>query len=228
MQMEKVERVNIGDRVFEQMRQMILTGQWQAGDRIPSENELVRTLGVSRVSVRAAIHQLVGMGVLTVRHGDGTFVSDPMGGNLQSRMMQQMLLTRPQLREVLEFRMMTEVGSARLAALHASEEQIALLRACEEDIRKAGDDIASFAACDLKYHNTLALISGNSLMVRIIAVIQEIYAAAMPEIIALRGPQVGRYNHRPITDAIEAHDPEAAARLMTEHIQAVIDLLEVQ
>jgi len=94
MQMEKVERVNIGDRVFEQMRQMILTGQWQAGDRIPSENELVRTLGVSRVSVRAAIHQLVGMGVLTVRHGDGTFVSDPMGGNLQSRMMQQMLLTR--------------------------------------------------------------------------------------------------------------------------------------
>jgi len=228
MQMEKVERVNIGDRVFEQMRQMILTGQWQAGDRIPSENELVRTLGVSRVSVRAAIHQLVGMGVLTVRHGDGAFVSDPMGGNLQSRMMQQMLLTRPQLREVLEFRMMTEVGSARLAAQHANEEQIALLRACEDEIRKAGDDIAAFAASDLKYHNTLALISGNSLMVRIIAVIQEIYAAAMPEIIALRGPQVGRYNHRPITDAIEAHDPEAAARLMTEHIQAVIDLLEVQ
>ena len=47
-------------------------------------------------------------------------------------------------------------------------------------------------------------------MVRIHSVIQETYAAAMPESIALRGPEVGRYNHCPITDVIEAHDPETA------------------
>ena len=56
-------------------------------------------------------------------------------------MMQQMLLTYPQLLEVLEFRMMTEAGSAKLAAPHASAEEIAVLRSCEEEIRKAGDDV---------------------------------------------------------------------------------------
>ena len=225
MQIKKVEKVNVGDRVFEQMKQMILSGQWKAGDRIPGENQLVEQFGVSRVSVRAAIHQLVGMGVLVVRHGDGTYVTDPVGGSLQSRMIQQLLLTNPQLREVLEFRMMTEVGSVRLAAKCASEEDIRLLRSLEEDIQKAGNDIDAFAQADLKYHNALAVISGNSLMVRIIAVIQETYAAAMLETIRLRGLEVGRYNHRPITDAIAAHDAEAAARLIAEHIQAAIDLL---
>ena len=225
MEIEKIEKIHVGDTVFEQLKQMILQGEWKPGDRIPGENVLVGMFGVSRVSVRAAIHQLVGMGVLTVRHGDGTYVADPLQGGLQSRMMQQLLLTSPQLREVLEFRMMTEVGSARLAAKHASAEDVTMLRQCEEAIRNAGDDIDAFAREDLRYHNTVALISGNGLMVRITAVIQEIYAAAMVETIKLRGLSVGRYNHTPLTNAIEDHNEEAAARLMAEHIQAILDLL---
>ncbi len=226
MSIEKVERVNVGDQVFEQMKRLILSGEWKSGERIPGENELVRLFGVSRVSVRAAIHQLVGMGVLLVRHGEGTFVAaDPVGGRIQSLLLQQMLLSQAQLREVLEFRLMTEVGSARLAARNATQADIVLLRACEAALRKAGNDPDAFARCDLEYHNTLALVSGNSLMVRVTAVIQDIYSRAMLETIRLRGLEVGRYNHTPITDAIQAHDGEKAAALMEAHIQAVLDLL---
>ena len=215
MSIEKVERVNVGDQVFERMKRLILSGEWRSGERIPGENELVRLFGVSRVSVRAAIHQLVGMGVLVVRHGEGTFVAaDPVGGRIQSLLLQQMLLSQAQLREVLEFRLMTEVGSARLAARNATQADIALLRACEAALRKAGNDPDAFA-----------LVSGNSLMVRVTAVIQDIYSRAMLETIRLRGLEVGRYNHTPITDAIQAHDGEKAAALMEAHIQAVLDLL---
>ena len=52
MSIEKVERVNVGDQVFEQMKRLILSGEWKSGERIPGENELVRLFGVSRVSVR--------------------------------------------------------------------------------------------------------------------------------------------------------------------------------
>lgn len=101
MSIEKVERVNVGDQVFEQMKRLILSGEWKSGERIPGENELVRLFGVSRVSVRAAIHQLVGMACWWVRHGEGTFVAaDPVGGRVQSLLLQQMLLSQAQLREV--------------------------------------------------------------------------------------------------------------------------------
>ena len=226
MKIEKVTRSNVVDTVFEQMKQMILSGQWKSGERIAGENELSRQFGVSRVSVREAIHRLLGMGVLTARHGDGTYVADPVGGQMQSRLMQQMLLSRPQLLEVLQFRLMVEVGCAGLAAQAADAEGIEHLRRLETEMNKADCSIADFARMDLAYHNAVVMLSGNRLVAKVTAVIQDVYADAMEETILLRGIEVGRGNHRPITDAIEAHDVARAEALMREHIQSVIELLE--
>ena len=225
-QFKTINRVNVSDQVMKQLIELLSSGVLKAGDRFTSENELAKQFGVSRVSVRAAIHQLVGMGVLIVRHGDGTFVSDSMGSHLHSRLLPSLLLENIQLREVLEFRLIIEVGAARMAAIKSQSEDIALLRQCEVDMAKSVEDYSSFAMHDLKYHNTLALISGNSLMIRTIALLQEIYSAAMAETIRIRGSKAGIFNHTLLTDAIEAHDSKLAEQLMTEHIQSVIEHLK--
>lgn len=225
MKIQKLEKVSVVDTVFEQMKQMILTETWKTGDKIAGENELAQQFGVSRVSIRDAIHRLIGMGVLVARHGDGTYVSDPVVGQMQSRLMQQLLLSKPQLNEVLQFRRMVEVGSVGLAAQAAGPEDIAQLRMLEEKMLKAENDVETFAELDLAYHNAIAVISGNSLMVKVTAVIQDIYKHAMEEAVLLRGIEAGRGNHRGITDAIAAHDTALAEERMREHIQAVIDLL---
>lgn len=222
MEFEKVTKVNVADTVFEQMKQMILTGDWKSGDRIAGENELARQFGVSRVSVRTAIQRLTGMGMLTARHGDGTFVTDLVGGMMQSRLMQQLLLSTPQLEEVLQFRMMVEVGGASLAARNASPGDIAQLRALEKQM-KSECSISEFAGYDLSYHNAIAVISGNSLLTRVMSVIHDIYANAMLETIRLRGIEEGRNNHTLITEAIADHDQARAAEQMRVHIQSVID-----
>lgn len=225
MKIQKLEKVSVVDTVFEQMKQMILTETWKTGDKIAGENELAQQFGVSRVSIRDAIHRLIGMGVLVARHGDGTYVSDPVVGQMQSRLMQQLLLSKPQLIEVLQFRRMVEVGSVGLAAQAAGPEDIAQLRMLEEKMLKTENDVETFAELDLAYHNAIAVISGNSLMVKVTAVIQDIYKHAMEEAVLLRGIEAGRGNHRGITDAIAAHDTALAEERMREHIQAVIDLL---
>ncbi|QIN84942.1 GntR family transcriptional regulator [Rubrobacter tropicus] len=59
---------------------LLLRGRYKAGDRIPPEAELVGSLGVSRVTVRAGLARLVDRGVLDRRQGSGTFLVNPPGG----------------------------------------------------------------------------------------------------------------------------------------------------
>ena len=68
----KVKRVS--DQAYEQIRDLIFRGQLKPGEQIMPERELAQALGVSRPTVREAIKQLVTMGLLEHRQGQGTFV----------------------------------------------------------------------------------------------------------------------------------------------------------
>ncbi len=89
----KVNPLNSGRRrgdplylqVERRMEELLLRGRYKAGDRVPPEAELVESLGVSRVTVRAGLARLVERGVLERRQGSGTFlVRPPEGSRLQS------------------------------------------------------------------------------------------------------------------------------------------------
>lgn len=67
-------------QVERRMEDLLLRGRYKAGDRIPPEVELVGSLGVSRVTVRAGLARLVKRGVLERRQGSGTFLVRPPGG----------------------------------------------------------------------------------------------------------------------------------------------------
>ena len=60
MALKQITRVNIAEKVFEQLRDQILQGTWKEGEKLPSEQELTETLGVSRSAVRQAIWLIMG------------------------------------------------------------------------------------------------------------------------------------------------------------------------
>ena len=74
--LKSVRRTGIKQQVFEQLRNDIVRGTWPPGNRLPSENELGVKFGCSRISVREALHMLASLGLVEMRHGDGTFVAD--------------------------------------------------------------------------------------------------------------------------------------------------------
>src|SRR5882672_5413759 len=59
------------------IRQKLRSGEWKPGDRIPSENDLVKVLGISRMTVNRALRELSEQGALVRRGGVGTFVAEP-------------------------------------------------------------------------------------------------------------------------------------------------------
>ena len=70
-----IKKENATDQIYMQLLDMIFTGSWSAGSKIPSEAELSKQFGVSRVPVREALQRLNAMGIITSQQGRGAFVN---------------------------------------------------------------------------------------------------------------------------------------------------------
>ena len=72
-----IQKKSLADMIAETLKQQITEGTYRAGDKLPTEPELMKTFGVGRSSVREAVKLLVNMGVVRVQQGSGTFVAVP-------------------------------------------------------------------------------------------------------------------------------------------------------
>lgn len=125
--MPKIVKLNIAQQVFAYLKKKIEDGTWPIGSRIPSENELTESLGVSRSSVRTAIQQCVALNILESQHGRGTFVRNNDVSGIIGTVHTLSGTDYDDLLQVLEFRMIVEKESAALAAKHATPEHVARL-----------------------------------------------------------------------------------------------------
>ena len=73
--MNKLSNKPLYDQVFDQIKDMIRSGTYCAGDQLPSEKELMERMGVSRVTVRQALRLLADAGIIETRKGKGSIVS---------------------------------------------------------------------------------------------------------------------------------------------------------
>ena len=119
--------VRLADSVASELEARILEGSLAPGDRLPSERTLAIDMGVSRPSLREAMQKLVSKGLLTTRHGGGTFVTDRLEAHFVDPW-SDMLKGNPLLhRDLLEFRQMLESQAASLAADRATDADISRL-----------------------------------------------------------------------------------------------------
>lgn len=105
-----------------QIIQFIKEGKYKAGDKLPSERDLARQLGVSRHPVREALSALRLAGIITSRPGDGTFVASP-GLNVEERV-QEILKKGGSPLEAWEARKVMEGKVAEVAAIQATNEDV--------------------------------------------------------------------------------------------------------
>ena len=85
MEIRPIERTNVGEQVFDQLKQLLIEGTWTPGQRLPSENELANMLHVSRVTVRQALQKLSALDLIETRLGEGSFVKKiDVGSNMNA------------------------------------------------------------------------------------------------------------------------------------------------
>ena len=210
------------------LQKAILTGSYDYGERLPAERDLAKHYGTSRSTVREALRRLEDLKLVTRRIGSGTYVSyhrTPDGHVMAYR-------TSPV--ELIEVRLGIEPQMARLAALHATIEDLGQLEAAIEELEKVGGDRDTFSNADEQFHLRLAECTRNPLMIWLYRHINDIRGHAawhrMKEKI-LTPERISIYNahHRRIFDAISQRDAESASSIVREHIEkARQDLLGVE
>ena len=212
------------DVLANELRERILSGEYEEGTPLPPERELVVQTRMSRTTVREALRILEVQGLVRIKAGrsGGAFVQMPGGESMASSV--ALLIRGQQIRlaALLETREAIEPFCARLAARHRTAQDLDTLDAANDAIAAAGSDLDAFLSANIDWHVAVANASHNELLMGMMtALSRAIYTATENEgfiddsvrAIAVRA-------HRSITRAIRDQDPDAAIRRMTRHVHS--------
>jgi GntR family transcriptional regulator, transcriptional repressor for pyruvate dehydrogenase complex len=222
-------RVPLVDTVTQHLRSLIIQGELQAGDRLPSEAELIKQLRVSRPVLREAVNRLAAVGLLSVRHGSGTFVARREWLASCTKLAGSAMAIEPkELLQFVEFRRVLESYAARRAAKAAQPEQVAALdRTLEEALGAAGRGSRRAMQADFRFHCMLVEIGGNRLMRSLLELLQEFIMVSMirTQPPSLSDPESASI-HRAIVQAIRDRSPQAAEHAVHAHMDLVASRLQ--
>jgi len=223
--MQPIERKSVGQAVYEQMREALVSGEWPKGSKIPSENELTKSLGVSRLSVREAIQRLSSIGLLESRRGEGTFVCEYPTSNFINTMLPMLDFDTENSVFMSEFRQIIEVGCVKLAVDRATEEDLALLETNNEKLLAMMEDyqdddayITRISEIDVEFHFLIAKATHNPIIVQVYEAMQPVWQREMKEIIAELKSYGARYYHVEILKALKARNKDKAVSIIDAHI----------
>jgi GntR family transcriptional repressor for pyruvate dehydrogenase complex len=212
----------LSDRLAVLLAAQVENGALQPGDRLPTEQQLAASHGVSRTVVREAVHQLKSRGMLLSRQGSGVFVAVP-AENQPLAFDPSVLESVDAVVHVVEVRRVLEGEIAALAAQRATRAQIAGLKRALTAIDAAVSEGRDGVAEDLAFHRAIGEATGNPQFSRLLAFLEQYLREGMR---ITRGNEARRkdfmeqvrHEHRAMVEAIAARDPAAARRRATEHI----------
>jgi GntR family transcriptional regulator, transcriptional repressor for pyruvate dehydrogenase complex len=222
MQLEPMRpRPNLAADAAAALTRSIRDGSLAPGDRLPSETELARQLGVSRPVVREAIAYLKADGIVASRRGLGLFVNRQDTLRLHRA---EIDASEQSILEFLEFRLGLETEASRLAALRRTPADIQRMEAALDALREADEAGANSAAHDLSFHLAVADAAHSPLYRK---VLEFVSGPLLTSIEAMRAKDRGarvhveirRRDHDRILDRIRAGDPTGAGLAMRDHIQ---------
>ncbi|HEY4206821.1 MAG TPA: FadR/GntR family transcriptional regulator [Puia sp.] len=162
MMKSHLQRHSLADAVVSRLQQQLSLGEFQPGEKLPSEPVLMENFGVGRSTIREAIRILSNLGLLNVRQGSGTFVAQQIviAEPLSVR------LKRADTKDLDEVRQLLEMKIAEKAALHRSQKDIGKMRAIlkkRHAAATAGDTEAAIQA-DIHFHVAIAAASRNDVL----------------------------------------------------------------
>lgn len=217
-----LKRMSLASQAVTALIQLIEERGLKENDVLPPTSELADSLDVSRTVVREAIAELAGLGLVDRRQGRETVITLPNSPQLEQLLHLRFVLQGHDYENLQDFREIVEVGSARLAAAHATDANIEALELRLAAITTAASEDEMHEK-DQAFHTELARASGNDMVVLTLDGIT-------PLLFNLRrrawqgwarsgqGVDPIIKAHAVILDRIRAHDVEGAADAMSAHL----------
>lgn len=218
---------NVTDSVYQQLLEQIITRRYQPGDRIPPENELKEEFNVSRNTLRTVLNKLNALGILETRRGDGTYVKKIGMQMYLNAFIPAILINADSLMELMQFRKAIEVASARIAAVQATEDDIARIQECFYISINAGNDMKIHAESIFDFHFQIVRASKNQMFETMMELIKYILTSKMVNFLNYsRYDGDSTFYHQMILSCIKDHKPDEAAYMMERHMTILVDQVD--
>ncbi|MBU9765034.1 FadR family transcriptional regulator [Mycobacterium sp. TNTM28] len=197
----------------------IRDGEWPLGHRLPGETTLAAQLGVGRSTLREAIRELAGRGVLESRQGAGVFVTA-----LDVPEDWDTVLRRATIVSVIEARIAIEAEAAALAAARRTPADLRAIRRTLAARSVPGQSVPEHVDADMAFHRAVIVAAHNEVLTQLFDAFLPRLRLAMIDMLKIR-PVVSEpcdhELHEHLAGAIAARDPEAAAAASRTHLSSL-------
>ncbi len=223
-----VSRPLLSDEVAERLQRAILSGIFKLGDRLPSEHELAQRFGVSRVVIREALRTLENLGIVAIKGGrtGGAFVASSDVRLFQRALLLNLRLHSLSVEELIEARLIYEPEVARLAAVRATADDLALLERILEQQREEVEHGYFAHPTNLSFHRAMAQATQNPLLEIVVQTVLELIRDRVARWTLPEGSwQRILARHERLYEALRGRESEEACRVMREHVLEVGEML---
>ena len=226
--LEKIKKESIPDKVFELLKREILNGTYKLGDRLPTEMELCRMLGVSRVSVKTALNKLCIIGITEARVGDGTYVTN-LDPHAFISHVQEFIALNTSDDDVSYYRIHFDVLSILMAMHRITNNELEELEALAQQMQELSlDDEQQYNHIDYTFHYKLCLASKNKIQIQIFHEWEQLIYASVQEnnrklLSAEENRAMSNTRHNRMLDALKTKDLGLCMDIYNSFILARID-----
>ncbi|NJP37008.1 FadR/GntR family transcriptional regulator [Alkalicoccus luteus] len=205
-------------RILEHIETMIMQGNLEAGDRLPSERELAERLQVGRSSVREAFRALELLDLIETRKGEGTFLRQAGSHRLAEILAGFFLKDAKARQDLAETRRILEVEAVKLGCERAEPEELDELQKLVYSSIEMSQE-GYFIDEDIQFHKSLVALSKNRLLLNIWRPLVEYSREALKQSLSREGRTVHAWEeHREILDAVREKDSSRAADALNRHL----------
>ena len=218
--LKPIEKTKVYEAAVDQIKAQIEGGEWPAGTQLPSERELAEQLGIGRPSVREALRVLEVMGLIEIRPGQGSFVTERSPEAQQMELLQSMLQEDEYVVELLEVRELLEPHIASLAAQSATEDDIRCMESILKHMESRFRNGETGADENIEFHLALTKAVGNRVLYEVEGLLLKLSRDPVERFFQVPGRLTRSLEgHREILDAIKERNPHGAQQAMLAHMR---------
>ena len=176
--MQSIKKVNYVNEAYSQIDEMIASGVWVEGQKIPSETALAKELGVSRVVIREALQRMRAERKIITRQGVGSFCANP-NNYIEFIENSENAVSDEEMTAFLEFRSTVEYPVYRLAAKNRTDADIAILEVDLQKMQEAEVDPVTYTRADMMFHYHMYCASHNPYFIKSYNAVTELMIRAL-------------------------------------------------
>ncbi len=224
---KQIKKSTLSETIIIQIKEMIVNGDFKPGDRLPSERELTKLLGVSRPPIREALHALSAMGLIEIRMGEGNFLCKDIS-IIDNDLKLKIMFRKKAANDLVEARCVLETQIVELACKRATSEDLVDIEEAYNRCLQHKKYNRMRLKADFDFHIAIAEASKNFILREMLVSIKEYLieaniSAGGDNVIKVEKVETSNASHKALAEAIARRDAKTAREEMMAHIGLLLD-----